>query len=235
MAFFGLLALIPAIAVAVSIYGLVSDPNDIQHQIDSLGTAIPEEARDLVTTQLSRIVEEPSGDLTMAAVLAFVIAVWSASSGTKHLLSAINAAYDEVDERGFVHTRGVALALTLGSIAFLVSTVIVITVLPSFAARTGAGWFVSLISLARWPLLALAMMTGLGVIYRFGPDRVRPGVALGVARRHRRHRRVPTRLDGVLDLQRQLRQLQRGVWGSGCGGCADAVALPHRVLGHPRC
>ncbi len=175
VAFFSLLALIPALAVVVSIYGIVADPDDIEQQIEDVTEALPEEASTLLDDQLDRIVAESPGNLTVTAVLSLAIALWSASSGMKHLITAVTAAYDEEETRGFLRTRGLALGLTFGAVLFLVVAFVIITLLPTLLSHAGAGEGARvMLSVLRWPLLALAMMVALAVIYRFGPDRDAP-------------------------------------------------------------
>src|ERR687890_843909 len=58
---------------------------------------------------------EPSG-LRLGVAVGLALALWSASSGVKHLISALNVAYDEEEGRKFFKLRGLALALTVGAI-----------------------------------------------------------------------------------------------------------------------
>ena len=53
VAFFGFLALFPSLIALVLAYGLFADPSTIATQIDSMGTALPAEVKDLVITQLT--------------------------------------------------------------------------------------------------------------------------------------------------------------------------------------
>ena len=85
-AFFALLALVPTLVALVSLYGLVADPADVQSTVeDSLRRPRPR----CVTwsaTKLETVVEsEPSG-LRTGVIVGLALALWSASSGTKHLM-----------------------------------------------------------------------------------------------------------------------------------------------------
>jgi membrane protein len=66
-----------------------------------------------------------------------VIALWSASYGTKHVIEAVNTAYDEQEQRGFVKVRALAVSLTVGAILFLVAAIGLIAVVPSALADAG--------------------------------------------------------------------------------------------------
>src|SRR3954447_14866326 len=56
VAFFALLALVPALVAIDSIYGLFADDDTVVHQVGDVLGAAPREFRDLVTAQLRSIV-----------------------------------------------------------------------------------------------------------------------------------------------------------------------------------
>ncbi|CAN5585025.1 YihY/virulence factor BrkB family protein [soil metagenome] len=171
-AFFGLLALIPGLVAMVSIYGLVSDPADVQRQINSFSSALPDSARQLLTEQLQTIVDSSSRSLGLAAIIGVAAALWSASSGIGHLVDSLNVAYDEGESRGPVKLKAQALLLTIGGVVFLVVAVGLIAVLPAVTDRIGMGDAgATALNLLRWPLLIVAFMTALSVLYRVSPDR----------------------------------------------------------------
>jgi membrane protein len=175
VAFFGLLALVPALVALVSVYGLVADPSRVDEQVEDVLGAAPSEVRDLVTSQLSSITDDAGGALGLAAAISLIVALWSASSGVKNLIAAINAAYDEDETRGFVKLRSVSLAFTLGAIVFLVASFILIAVLPSVLADTGLGTAGRILAgVLRWVVLLVGMLMALAVLYRYGPDRDNP-------------------------------------------------------------
>ncbi|HYI61264.1 MAG TPA: YihY/virulence factor BrkB family protein [Acidimicrobiales bacterium] len=172
VAFYALLSLVPGLVALVSIYGLVADPADIDRQVGDLLSAAPAEVRDLVSEQLGSITDGSRGGLGVAAVVGVLVALWSASSGMKHLITAINTAYDEEESRGFLKVRGLALALTVGAMAFLVVALGLIAVLPAALAETSLGGAARVaVSVLRWPLLGLGLLAGLAILYRWAPDR----------------------------------------------------------------
>lgn len=175
VAFFGLLALVPALTAAAGIYGLVADASQAGDRVDDLLGAAPAEVRELVTAQLEGIVTAPDRQAGVAAVAGLVLALWSASSGMQHLLGALNRAYDETETRGFVRLRATSLLLTVGALAFLGLTVTVIAFAPAALADTSVGPATRVVfSILRWPILAAAMVVGLTALYRYGADRDDP-------------------------------------------------------------
>jgi membrane protein len=175
VAFFGLLALIPALVALLSVYGLVADPHDIRRQVDDALAAAPSEVRNMIGQQLTSIQGSSQGTALLALIGSVLIALWSASSGVNHLMDAVSVAYDEEETRGFVRRRGMSLLLTLGAIVFLVFAFVGIAVVPAVAhaAHLGvAGAF--LVQAVRWVLLLGGLLAGLAVLYRYAPDRDEP-------------------------------------------------------------
>jgi membrane protein len=175
VAFFALLALVPALVALVSVYGLVADPSDVERHVrDTLGAA-PEEVRDMVTQQLASITDNTTSALGLTTALSIAVALWSASSGVKNLIAGINAAYDEEEDRGFLKLRAVSLAFTVGAIVLLAISFFLIAILPSLLAEAGLGSAGRIAAgVLRWVLLLLLMLVGLSVLYRYGPDRDDP-------------------------------------------------------------
>src|SRR4051812_44845531 len=130
VAFFAFLAIFPAIIAAISLYGLVADPETVAAQARDLSAALPEQARPILADQLQSVASASGGALGFSFVVSIVAALWSASSGTGNLLKAINIAYDEDETRGFLKVRGIALALTLGAIVFVLLTLALVAVVP---------------------------------------------------------------------------------------------------------
>ena len=112
------------------------------------------------------------------SIAGILLALWSASTGMRHLIGALNLAYDEEETRTFVRLRAISLLLTLGAAGFVAVSIAVIAIGPALLADQVDSEPVRVVlSLLRWPLLALAMVTGLSVVYRYGPDRDAPRLA----------------------------------------------------------
>ncbi|MFA7094958.1 MAG: YihY/virulence factor BrkB family protein [Gammaproteobacteria bacterium] len=175
VAFYGLLSIFPALAAGVSIYGLVADPVSIEQQISTLSGVLPKEALGIITGQLHRIAATSSNALSVGLVISVLFALWSASSGVKALMTALNVTYDEPEKRGFLRLNATALLLTLGAIVFAVLSLGLVVALPALLGSLGLGDVARIaVSVLRWPLLAGAVMIGLAVLYRYAPSRDEP-------------------------------------------------------------
>ena len=174
VAFYLLLALFPALAALVSLYGLFADPDQVAQQVTDLTGALPEEAQSLITDQLESITGKQQGvGVTLAVSVA--AALWAASSGVKHLIGAVNAAYDERETRKFLKLRGLSLALTVAGVLFASVAIGVIAVLPAMAAELPFGSVgQTLVQIGSYVGLAAGFAVGLAVLYRYAPDRDAP-------------------------------------------------------------
>lgn len=187
VAFYAFIALFPALIAAVTVYGLVADPEQVEEQISSFGDALPTEAATLLNEQLTSIAGSSSSALGWGLLLSLGGALFAASGGMQNLIKAVNIAYDEEETRGFVKLRALALALTLGAIVFIVVSIGLVAVVPVVldAAGLGAAGRIAA-QVARWAGLVVFVLVALGVIYRFAPDRDDPkfrwvGLGSGVA------------------------------------------------------
>ena len=171
VAFYAMLALFPALVALVSVYGLVAGPAEVADQLRSFTRAMPAEAAQLITNQLTSITTRSQRGLSTAAVVGILAALWAASSGMRWLMSALSLAYDRQETRKFLQIRGKALVLTLGAIVASAVAVGVLVATPSLFRALGLGSYgKTAINVLRWPFLAALLIFGLSVLYRYGPN-----------------------------------------------------------------
>jgi len=160
---------------AVLAYGLFADPKQMRDQAEAVATALPSSARDLLLQQIETLTETPQQSLGIGLLVSLAVALWSASGGVGHLMSAVNLAYDEEETRGFVRRKVLALALTLGAIVFSLVAIGLIAVVPAVLDANNVSILVRLgAEAARWLLLLGAVTLALAVVYRVAPDRDSP-------------------------------------------------------------
>ena len=175
VAFYAFLSIFPAIIAALLIYGLVSTPEDVTRQVESLGSAIPGPAAELLVDQGTTLAGQEPSSLGLGLVISVLLALWSASNGTGNLITAVNIAYDEEETRGFVKRKALALMLTVGAIVFVVIAVALIAVLPPVLDALGLSGIAWLgVQVARWVILLGAVTAALAILYRLAPDRDAP-------------------------------------------------------------
>lgn len=172
--FYALLALFPAIAALVSIYGLFTDPNTIEGHIGLVSGLLPGGAVDIVREQVQRIASSGETSLGTAFFIGLAFSLWSANQGMKAMFDALNVAYGEDEKRGFVRLTAETLLFTLLAIGFVILAMAAVVVVPVVLGYVGLGGALeAALRLGRWPLLLVAIMVALAVLYRYGPSRER--------------------------------------------------------------
>jgi membrane protein len=169
VAFYAFLAFIPALIAFISVYGLVADPADVKKQVEDVASALPKEVKSFLVFQLDAIVEAKSGAVSVTLLIAIAIALWSASGGMAALITGIHVAAERDEPKSFVAKRRKALALTIGAIAFLAIVVFLIAALPPLMSDAGDVGRIGM-QILRWPILAVVMVGGIGLLYRFATE-----------------------------------------------------------------
>src|SRR4051812_9786910 len=178
VAFFGFLSAFPAVIATISIYGLVSTPADVTPELEALSAQLPQEAQDLLETQLTSIASNSGGALSFGLLVSILAALWSASGGVGNLITAINLAYDEVEARNAVKLKLMSLGMTLGAIVFVLVTFALVAIVPSVLGALPLGIVGTILAQAvRWLLLLCVFTGSLAVLYRVAPDRDAPRFA----------------------------------------------------------
>ena len=172
LALYALLAIFPALAAAVSLYGLFASPEVIAGQIQSMAGVLPQQAADILRTALQNLASQQGQALGIGAVIGFLVALWSARKGMVALMTATNIAYDEEEKRGFFRQLFVSLAFTLAAVVGFVLVVMLAVAVPVALKALGVPeGLQSALSILRWALLWLLVVLALSVVYRYAPDR----------------------------------------------------------------
>ncbi|HEX3431412.1 MAG TPA: YihY/virulence factor BrkB family protein [Rhizomicrobium sp.] len=170
--FYALLALFPAIAAMVSIYGLFADLKTINADLSSLASILPGGAIEVVGDQIKRLVANGSKTLGFAALAGTAISIWSANAGVKAMFDALNIVLKEEEKRGFIRLNLTSLAFTVGSLVVVLLAVGFVLGAPLALKYVGLnGQLDWLIDIGRWPLLWAGLALAIALLYRFGPTR----------------------------------------------------------------
>jgi membrane protein len=172
VAFFAMLAVFPAAACLVSLYGLFADARTINLHLVLLSGFLPASGIDLLGDQMVRIAAQSNNTLGVAFFIALAVALWSANSGVIALFDALNVVYKEREKRNLVRLYGTALLFTAAAMVFTPVATAVFVILPYLMSYVGLEtWNAPLISVIRWPFLYVTAIATLSFIYRYGPSR----------------------------------------------------------------
>ncbi len=145
--------------------------NPTQDILNEVGETLPNDAAGILESQLRGIFQNQNpGLLSVTAILA----LWSASSGTKTVMKALNRAYDVEEARPFLKKQAMGLLLTLvGGLAFLAAAIVLVVgqvVGQDIAANLGVGdQWATVVSWARLPVVLLLMVAATAFVYWSAP------------------------------------------------------------------
>jgi membrane protein len=171
LAYYFILSLFPALIVVVAI-GSFFPRSTIGSVIDALDRFTPPEALALIRTQLDAILAGENGGLLTIGVLG---ALWSSSAAVTAIISTLNRAYDVTETRPWWKVRLLAIGLTVGLAAFILTAFALVVAGPEVAH-----WLVDRFGLAsavatawtivQWPIVFLLVAFGVALTYYFAPD-----------------------------------------------------------------
>lgn len=174
-AFYATLALFPAISMIISIYGLVFDPSTVEPQLAHLRALLPPSAYTLIADRIHMLVAKPQTTLTYSLAISVAVALWSATTGTKSILGALNLAYDTPERRGFFRFQLTALTMTVGGMVAASIGIALLVLMPAVESFLGISAGAAFLSRsASLALLLVFVMLSLSLLYRFGASRPPP-------------------------------------------------------------
>lgn len=175
MTYYSILAIFPAIAALVAIYGLFSDPSAIARHLDQLGGFLTGGAIDIARDQLTRVSAKGAQTLGLTFLVGLAISLWSANAAMKSLFDTLNIVYGEQERRGFFKLNAVSLGFTVGGILFVLAALGSIVAVPIFLNYVGLSKVGDLLlRIGRWPMMYLVIALALAVVYRYGASRGKP-------------------------------------------------------------
>jgi membrane protein len=175
MTYYSILAIFPAIAALVAMYGLFSDPSTIARNLEQLGGFLPSGAIDVAREQLTRVASRGPQTLGLTFLIGLMTSLWSANAAMKSLFDTLNIVHGEDESRGFVKLNAISLSFTVGAVVFILAalgSIVAVPIILNYAGLSGAGDL--LLRIGRWPAMYLILTFALAVIYCYGPDRETP-------------------------------------------------------------
>ncbi|MBO6602666.1 MAG: YihY/virulence factor BrkB family protein [Roseicyclus sp.] len=187
VAFYGILAIFPAITAVIAIWGLIGDPRAIMPQLEAFRAILPEDVFTLLGDQISALASASTDSLGLATILSILLALWSTRAGVAALMRGMNAVYDERNRRGLAHYAS-AFGLTVALILVALISIASVVVTPFVLAILPLGTLAALaLEVVRWLVAIGVLLAGTGLVYRYGPNRrgarlpwITPGAVLAV-------------------------------------------------------
>jgi len=173
--FYGIVALFPGIAAVVSIYGLLANPGSISGHLGTLAGVAPGGGIDVIKDQLTQLTQQSGTALSLRFAVSLVIALWFSNSGMTGLFDALNAVYEEKEQRNLIKYYAMTLTFTVGAIVLVLISIAIIVAIPVVLKFIpNAGVTAILVDIVRWPLLFVLVAAALTLVYRYAPCRSTP-------------------------------------------------------------
>jgi membrane protein len=169
--FYAFVAVVPALAAIIGIYGLISNPADVSSHVTAFAKILPHEVLPLIEDQLKRITSNVA-QASVSTIVGLLVALYSSASATKALIQGLNICYDEQERRNFFRLNFVAIVLTFGAVISAIVAIVLVAGVPPLLEYLRLGDRVNLIvNGLRWLVLVFGFVFGLAVVYRYGPSR----------------------------------------------------------------
>lgn len=170
VAFYGFLAIFPAAAAIIAIWGTAYDPSVIRTQVEVLKAFLPPDAYSLVMAQVEGLLAVRGTTLGWATILSTLIALWSARAGVAALIRGLNAIHQLPNRPGGHHQlRAMVLTLVLIGLALsaMVAAVIAPIAIQALPLTLDDAWW---LHQANQALGLLLLVLAIGIAYRAGPN-----------------------------------------------------------------
>jgi len=172
VAFFGVLAIVPALAALVGIYGLVANPADVMANLAEIKPLLPPDAYGIIESQIEALLAVPQQRLSIAFVVAILLALWTARAGVSTLVEGLNIVYREIDTRSIILEFLASLALTAVLLMIACGALLATVALPAILQFLDVGALgTRLAAIGPLLILGLAVVFVIGALYRYGPHR----------------------------------------------------------------
>ncbi len=172
VSFFIMLAIFPALAIAMGLYSLLSDPARVAEQGEVIARVMPEAARIIFQSELVRLSRAPDESISLQSGVALIVGGYASHRGFKALLAGLSFIHDEERQRGFLSFNIMAMVVLIGAMGGMgvLSTVFfAFRILgETFELRPlqGALWLYS-----EWTWASTGMTAGMTLIYRWAMSR----------------------------------------------------------------
>ncbi|GAA1841818.1 YihY/virulence factor BrkB family protein [Agromyces salentinus] len=178
LTYYGVLALFPGLLALMSLLALVGQG---QRAIDALFGIVeqvaPGQALDIIRGPLEDFSTSPAAGLGF--VTGLVLAIWSASGYVGAFSRAMNEIYEIEEGRPIWKLRPMQLVVTIITLVLIVVIAVILVVsgpvTEAIGDALGLGEAVEVVwEIAKWPLLALAVILAIAILYYATPNAKQP-------------------------------------------------------------
>jgi membrane protein len=173
LTYYAVLAIFPAILAVVSLLGVIGS-SATQPLIDNIATAAPGPAREIFTSALQNIQDNP-GTSSVLFIAGLIGALWAASAYVGAFMNASNAIYDVGETRPIWRRLPLRLAITTVLLVLLAASALAVVMTGGLAERAGdmlgvGNSAVDAWDIAKWPVLVVIVSFMFSLLYWAAPN-----------------------------------------------------------------
>ncbi|WP_120338501.1 YihY/virulence factor BrkB family protein [Cryobacterium soli] len=178
LTYYAVLSIFPAMIAIISLLGVVGQGERSTDTVLSLINQVaPGGTADVLRGPLEQFSSSPAAGF--ALVFGILLAIWSASGYVGAFSRAMNRIYEIEEGRPFWKLRPVQLGVTIVSILLILIMVVILIVsgpvTDAVGSALGLGETVQIVwSIAKWPILALAAVLIIAILYYATPNAKQP-------------------------------------------------------------
>ncbi len=169
VAFYAVLAMLPAMVIAVSVYGLFTSAGEAERQIDALLQVLPEATAKTIASQVTPIADFSHTGLSIGLMVSLIALTWTTSNATRAMVRAVVIAYDQEGMRSPLETRAAAMGLTILIIGGGLVALALVAAVPVWLKRFDPTHAIVTFSNIRWVFVGVAYAGSSAFLYRYGP------------------------------------------------------------------
>jgi membrane protein len=175
LSYYFLFALFPALLFLTALLGFLPLAGLQEELMRYVSQMLPPDAARTVEATLHEILQGKRGGLLSVGALG---ALWASSNGMASVMSTLNVAYDATEARAWWKRRLLAIVLTMGFSAFVMTALVLLVFGPPLAAMA-AQWFgLGDVFSVVWnvlsvPVVMAVALVGIGLVYYLAPATAR--------------------------------------------------------------
>ena len=178
LTYFAVLSIFPALIALVSLLGVIGQGQvSVDALLSIVASVAPESTVDIIRGPLEQFVNSPTAGVGL--IVGILVALWSASGYVGAFGRAMNRIYEIDEGRPFLKLRATQLGVTVVSILLLLIMVLILVVsgpvTDAVGNALGLGQAAQVVwSIAKWPVLAAAVVLLIAILYYATPNARQP-------------------------------------------------------------
>lgn len=169
VAFYAVLAILPALFISISLYGIFTTPLEAERQVASLLVVLPDSVEGTLDTQMRTIAATSHASLSLGFAASTVALLWTVSNATRAMVRAVKIAYDQETERSPLERRWVSLAISIAVIIGGIIALSLVAAVPVWLQRFDPTHAIVTYGNTRWLFLIAGTSFVVGMLYRYAP------------------------------------------------------------------